>query len=58
MTNEERALERARELDPTLKNLERNIGALQIRLARHESAIAEYRKALKIYQRIRQTARE
>jgi regulator of sirC expression with transglutaminase-like and TPR domain len=32
-----RALEKARELD---------IGALQIRLARHEAAIAEYRKAL------------
>ncbi|MBD3239184.1 MAG: tetratricopeptide repeat protein [Chitinivibrionales bacterium] len=40
------ALERARELDPSLKNLQRNIGALQVRLARHLRAIEEYRQAL------------
>lgn len=40
------ALEKARELDPSLKNLQRNIGALQVRLARHRKAIEEYRVAL------------
>ncbi len=40
------ALEKARELDPSLKNLQRNIGALQVRLAQHHRAIGEYQVAL------------
>lgn len=40
------ALEKARELDPSLERLQQNIGALQIRLAKHEKAIEEYQAAL------------
>ncbi len=40
------AMEKARDLDPELTNISRNIGALQLRLARDREAVEEYEKSV------------
>lgn len=40
------AMEKARAIDPSLKNIARNIGTLQLRLSRDREAVSEFRTAV------------